>query len=211
MTAPLSPSADEARRLLERELAKSEYQASKPGLLDRAAQAILDWFSSIRFGTLTGTPAIVIVVLLVLVAAALVVIFAVYGLPRLHRRSRDAPSLFGDDDVRTAGALRSSADRAAQSGDFTQAIVELYRAIARDLGERGVITTSPGTTAHDFGERAAALFPAHGRAIRRAAAVFDDVRYLDRPGSESAYRDLRDLDTTLEKAEPSSVPDGVPA
>ena len=53
-----------------------------------------------------------------------------------------------------------------------------FRAVARSLGERGILTTSPGTTAHAFGERASAVFPGHAAGLRDAARAFDAVRYL---------------------------------
>lgn len=201
MTAPLSPDADTARQLLERELSKSEYQASKPGLLDRLATAFWNWVQSIHFGSVQGTPALALTVLLVLVGAAIVAVFLIYGVPRLNRRgTRPTASLFGDDDDRSAAELRASAAAAATAGDHALAIVESYRAIARSMFERGLLTTPPGTTARTFAARASAVFTAHATELAEAAAAFDEVRYLDRPGTAAAYRRVRELDEALEHA-----------
>lgn len=198
MTAPLAPSADEARRWLQEELAKPRYSGARPGLLDRLATAFSDWLDSLRFGGVSGTPALLLVVLLVVVAAGLVVLFAIYGLPRLNRRSTPADPLFGDDDTRPARDLRASAERAAAEGDFDLAVIETYRALARALSERGLVATSPGTTAHSFAVRAAAVFEPRRGEILGAARAFDGVRYLDRTGTEADFVRLRDLDRELE-------------
>jgi hypothetical protein len=214
VTVPLDPTADHARRLLQQELAKQEYQAAKPTLFDRIAQHFFDWLGSIRFGQVHGTSAIALTVVIVLVVASAVVLFRIYGVPRLQRRSAEPLPMFGDDDVRSASDLRRSADDAAASGDLARAIVERFRAVARDLDERGALSTSPGTTAHAFGERAAELFPGHASGLRLAARDFDGVRYLDRPGTAEAYGRVRALDTALEAAEPirhDGVVDGATA
>ncbi|GAA4686631.1 DUF4129 domain-containing protein [Frondihabitans cladoniiphilus] len=202
MTAPLTPSSGDARRLLEQELAKQEYQASKPGLIDRLATAFFDWVESIHFGSVSGAPALAIAVLLFVVVGVIVVLLLVYGLPRFNRHGSVEAPLFGDDDTREAAALRASAATAAAAGDYSRAVVEAYRAIARALGERGALEVTPGTTAHAFGERAALLFPDHGRALTDAARRFDEVRYLDRAGSAAAYESLAALDRELERTTP---------
>ncbi|KQQ28021.1 DUF4129 domain-containing protein [Frondihabitans sp. Leaf304] len=203
MSAPLTPSPDEARRLLQEELAKGEYAASRPGLLDRAASAFWDWVTSLRFGSVEGAPALVLVVLLVVVAAVLVVVFVVYGLPRLNRRGVADGALFGVDDSRSADDLRTSAARAAASGDHAQAIIEQFRAVARALDERDLVTTSPGTTAHAFATQAGVPFAAFASRILDSSRVFDEVRYLDRPGTATDFEALRALDAELEAATPT--------
>ncbi|RKR73271.1 DUF4129 domain-containing protein [Frondihabitans australicus] len=200
MSVPVTPSPQHARQLLEQELQKQEYQSAKPNALDRLSQQFFDWLDSIRFGTVHGTSAIAVTVLVVLIVAAALVLFRIYGLPRLQRRSAGPAPLFGDGDVRTADALRRSADAAAASGDFTTAVIERFRAIARDLDERGELSTSPGTTAHGFGERAAELFPSHADRLREAAGRFDGVRYLDRAGDADGYESVRRLDLDLARS-----------
>jgi hypothetical protein len=203
VSVPLHPSADEARRWLAQELAKNEYRGSQPGFFDRLAQGFWNWVTSLRFGNVSGTPALALIVLLVVVAAAIVVLFAIYGVPRLNRRGTSDATLFGDDDRRPARDLRASAARAADAGDYGTAIVETYRALARSLSERGLVETAPGTTAHAFAVRASAVFEAHRPRILLAAESFDDVRYLDRIGTEADFERLRDLDRELDDAQPT--------
>jgi hypothetical protein len=200
--AALTPSPDEARRLLQQELAKSEYASSRPGLLDRAAEAFWNWVTSLQFGSVQGVPALALIVLLVLVAAVVVVVLLVYGLPRLNRRSAGPSALFGDDDARGSADLRAAARRAAESGDHSTAIIELFRAVARSLDERALLTTSPGTTAHAFAVTAGDVFPGLAPRILSASRSFDEVRYLERPGTPADYDALVELDRELEAARP---------
>ena len=191
---PLTPDADDARREVLRELTKPEYVAARPSWLDRAAQAFWDWLGSIRFGGTEGAPAVALIVLLAVVVIVVVVGLLVYGVPRLNRRSTRDAALFGDDDVRDSEAMRAAARAAASRGDLTLAVAEAFRAVARSLAERGDVAVSPGTTAHDAARRAGDVFPDLRAEFADAASAFDGVRYLDRPGTDEAYRAVVDLD-----------------
>src|SRR5690606_32969609 len=100
-------------------------------------------------------------IIVIVIAALLLVAFLIFGLPRLNRRSSVTGSLFGEDDARTAADMRAAAEKAASRGDYALATAEMFRSIARGLAERTVLSTSPGTTAHDFGVRAGRAFPDH--------------------------------------------------
>ena len=200
--APLDPDPDEARGLLLRELTGRDYVAAQPTWLDRAADAFWSWLNGIRFGGVEGAPAVALVVLLVVVVVALVVVLAVYGVPRLNRRSARGPELFGEDDDRDADRLRRAAAAAAASGDLVLAVTESFRALARALVERDVLATTPGTTARTVGDRAGRRFPELADRLAAAAASFDGVRYLDRPGTEAAWREIVELDAELEQKTP---------
>jgi len=195
---PLTPDADDARRAVLRELTGSEYLAAQPSWLDRAAQAFWDWLGSLRFGGTEGAPAAALIVLLVLVVVVVVVVLLVYGVPRLDRRSTRVAALFGDDDERDSAAMRAAARAAEARGDLTLAVAEAFRAVARSLSERGQVAVSPGTTAHDVARRAGEAFPDLRDELDRAAADFDGVRYLDRPGTLEAYRAVVGLDERLQ-------------
>ncbi|NIJ04131.1 DUF4129 domain-containing protein [Frigoribacterium faeni] len=200
--APLDPDPDEARGLLLRELTGRDYVAAQPTWLDRAADAFWSWLNGIRFGGVEGAPAVALVVLLVVVVVALVVVLAVYGVPRLNRRSARGPELFGEGDDRDADRLRRAATAAAASGDLVLAVTESFRALARALVERDALATTPGTTARTVGDRAGRRFPELADRLAAAAASFDGVRYLDRPGTEAAWREIVELDAELEQKTP---------
>ena len=165
-----------------------------------------DWIESLEFGNVQGPPAFGLGVVVVLVVAALIVAFLIFGLPRINRRSAVAGSLFGDDDVRTAARIRQDAENAARGGDYSTAVVEMFRAIARGLAERTLATTTPGTTARDFAARAGGVFPALADRLQESAVVFDSVRYLGREGTQEQYRSIAALEADLRDARPALEP-----
>jgi len=197
LAAPLTPDADEARRALLRELADPRYDAARPTLLDRAAQAFWEWLQGVRFAGVDGAGGLGLLVLLIVVALVVVVLLVRFGVPRLTRRSRAAEPLFGAADDRDAEALRRAAADAARAGDHTTAVAEQFRALARALDDRGLVTASPGTTANETARRAAGVLPAEADALAAAARAFDEVRYLDRAGTEAAWHQVRALDDRL--------------
>ncbi|MCS0500233.1 DUF4129 domain-containing protein [Protaetiibacter sp. 10F1B-8-1] len=203
---PVDPDRDEARRLLEDELAKSRYQQGEqgsgtPDWLER----LYRWFDELThsLGGENTVPAWV-VVLVVVGIAVLVVAFLVFGVPRLRRRSALAAGdeLFEADDRRDAAAMRRDADAAARDGRWGEAIAERFRAIARSLHERTLVTTVPGSTAHDVARRAAAPLPEHAPALERAASDFDAVRYLGEAGDRERYERLVALDDAIQRSRP---------
>lgn len=199
---PVDPEPPEARDWLIDELSKPVYQSAKPTLFDRVAAAIRDWIESLQFGDVQGPPAFGLGVIVALVAGALIVAFLIFGLPRINRRSSVAGSLFGEDDVRTAVMMRSDAETAARGGDYSAAVVEMFRAIARGLAERTIVTTTPGTTATGFATRAGDLFPLLAPQLASAATVFDEVRYLGRTGTAEQYRVIAALESELRATRP---------
>ncbi len=205
LTVPVEPDRPSARRLLADELAKQEYQAAKPTWFDQLLGNIGEWLDSLRFGGSQGPPAFGMLVLIVVILVLLVIAFLVFGLPRLNRRSSVTGSLFGEDDARTAAQMRSAAEAAAARGDYAAAIAEMYRSIARGLAERTVLSTSPGTTAHDFATRAASVFPPRGADLAASASAFDDVRYLGGAGSREQYELVERLERALRSAKPLAL------
>jgi hypothetical protein len=198
---PVDPGAEEARRWIIAELSKPAYQAAQPTWFDRLSAAFWQWLTSLQFGSGgAGWPVMLIIV--VVVAAAVIAAFLIFGAPRRNRRSAVTGALFGDDDDRSARAIRASADAAAAAGDWTLAIEELFRCIARGLAERTVVTTSPGTTARDFAARAGGAFPEFAARLGTAASAFDEVRYLGRTGVEETYREVGALEVELRSARP---------
>jgi hypothetical protein len=200
---PLTPDGDEAREWAERELADPIYEAAEPTPLDRIARAIGDFFESLFATQLSGDwgpwVALVAAVIVVLVIVAA---FLVWGVPRATGRSRSATELFGEREQRSAAELRRDAEARAAAGEWDAAIVLRFRALARGLVERGAVDTPPGATVHAFARAAARAFPPHADALESAAAAFDDVRYLRRPGTEELYRRIAAVDETVRAARP---------
>ncbi|GAB3605509.1 hypothetical protein GCM10027413_09180 [Conyzicola nivalis] len=201
-TVPVDPDADQARQWLIDELAKPDYRAAQPTWFDLVSAAIGDWFASLRFGGVDGGPNLGALLVILAVVVALVVAFLVFGLPRFARKSGVTGDLFGDSDDRDSTAIRAAAEAAAAAGDFDLAVLEIFRSTARSLAERTVVTTSPGTTAHDFAQRAAVAFPDFADPLATAAVSFDGVRYLGRAGTRAEYEAMARLESGLRAARP---------
>jgi len=198
--APLTPSPDEARRVLVGELSRDEYAASRPTLLDRVASAFWDWLSGLRFAGVDGAGGLLLLVVLVVVAVVVAVLLVRHGVPRLTRRSERGAGLFEGGDDRDADDLRRAAAAAARAGDHTTAVAEQFRALARALDDRGLVAVTPGTTAHEVARVAGVALAGEREALHAAARSFDEVRYLDRPGTDEAWRRLVALDERLAAA-----------
>jgi hypothetical protein len=202
---PVVPDQPEGQDWVIEELSKPQYQAARPTLWDQIIDWILRWLGSFQLPTGEGgpgTPTFGLGVVIVIVVAALIIALLVFGLPRLNRRSKIGGGIFGDEDDRSAAELRDVAARAAAVGDWATAITELFRSIARNLAEREMLISFPGTTAHEFGNSGGALFPAHADALRTAAASFDEVRYLGGSGSREEYEQVDRLERALRSARP---------
>jgi hypothetical protein len=210
---PVDPDAPQARDWVLDELSKQPYQAAKPTLLDQIAQQILRWFGDL-IDWLTsnasqgggGAGSLGFLAILIPVAILVVLAFLIYGVPRLNRRSRVTGALFGEDEQRDAAAMRRDAERAAAAGDFTAAITELFRSLARGLAERTLVTTHPGTTAGEFARRAGTVFPDARDALTTAALDFDRVRYLDQVGTREQWDAMVALEARLRTARPGAAP-----
>lgn len=205
LDVPVDPDRPEAHDLLQEELFKSEYVQAKPTWWDQFIGSITDWINGLTVGQAQGPPALALLVVIIVVAAALIITFLIFGLPRINRRSRVTGSLFGDEDARTAAQMRAAGEAAAARADYATAIAEMFRSIARGLAERTILTTSPGTTAHEFGTRAALIFPQQYRELADAALAFDDVRYLDRPGTSAQYDLVDRLERQLRATKAASL------
>lgn len=204
---PLTPDGDQAREWAEQELLDPAYDIAQPTPFDRAAQAIGDFLAGVfdtqvegAWGSWLALIAGVVVVGLIIAA------FVIWGRPRTQARGRaGVAQLFGDDEARSAAQLRRDAEAHARRGEWDAAIVLRFRAVARGLTERGVVDTAPGTTVHGFARAAARAFPSSADDLETAAAAFDDVRYLRRPGTAQLYRAVTDTDDAVARARPAQV------
>lgn len=203
---PLIPDGDEARRWVEQELADPAYDIAQPTPFDRFAEAVGDFINSLfntqvegAFGSWLALIAGIVVVGLIVAA------FLIWGRPRAQvRGSARVAELFGDDEARSASELRRDAEAHARRGEWDAAVVLRFRALARGLSERGVVETPPGTTVHGFARAASRAFPDSASALEAAAASFDDVRYLRRPGTADLYRPIADTDDEVGRARPAA-------
>ncbi|PVZ96378.1 hypothetical protein DDQ50_05570 [Amnibacterium flavum] len=204
-SVPVDPDADEGRRLLTDELSKNVYQEAKPTWFDLLSQAVFDWFAPLLDSANGAGGAIGLAVAVAAIAALIVAGFLIFGRPRLERRRAGAGALFGSSDERTADEIRGEAERLARDGDYTEAIEEMFRAMARGLDERTLVDVVPGTTAGSFARDAARPFPDEAERLRAASADFDRVRYLGGSGSSERYEAMADLEKRLRTARPATA------
>ena len=200
LEVPVVPDASTARRWATQELADPVYHRGK-SLLSR----LLEWFLSLFDGgsvPVLGLPAGVVAAVVVVVVVAIAgIAFWIAGPVRLARRAAGSVVVLGDDS-RTAAQLRAAADGHAARGDWSAAVLDRFRALVRSLEERVVLDESPGRTAHEAAEAAAARLPEHTADLRRAGRTFDEVCYGKVTAGPDTDAWLRGLDAALVRAQP---------
>ncbi|MDT5106597.1 MAG: hypothetical protein QOI25_4110 [Mycobacterium sp.] len=192
---------DAAHDAAQRELNKPIYPRGSLterllGWLDELLYKLMMEGASIPGGWFTLT----VLFLLVVVAAVVAVRVAM----RTMRTNRGGDSaLFGLHEL-TSAEHRAAAEQAAAQGNWAAAIRHRLRAVARHLEEVGVLNPVPGRTATELARDAGAAVSGLNTELRRAAEAFNDVTYGERPGTESGYRLIADLDDHL-RFRPSGV------
>ncbi|SFK06750.1 DUF4129 domain-containing protein [Cellulomonas sp. KH9] len=198
---PVEPDAAEARRWVRGELLDPAYHRQET-LLER----VLRWFAELLDGLpdvgMSGRTVLLVAVGVVLVVV--VVALVVAGPVRAGARRRRT-AVLSADDRRTAAQLRDAADAAAQAGDWSTAVADRYRAVVRDLEERGLLDDRPGRTAHEAARLAGAALPPHAGALARGGDLFDAVVYGDRPAAAPDDAAMRELDAAVRAARPVAV------
>lgn len=194
-TPPLTPTPEEGRSWLQRELAGPEYHD-----LD-LVERIMRWIERTLSGDLP-TPGEM--PWAQTVAAMVVFALLLVGLGLLVSRARRSPRVARDrnGDVLTAealsaSALRERAEAAYAAGDHGAVVVDGFRALARRQVERGRLPEDPGLTAAEVAaslEREVSTL--HGRA-RAAADLFDEVLYGDHPATAEQAADVLALEHEL--------------
>jgi hypothetical protein len=136
-----------------------------------------------------------IAVLLTLLAVAIIVAIRIARRTMKTNRTGDS-QLFGAVEL-SASEHRLTSERFAAEGNWTLAIRHRLRAVARQLEESGVLNAVPGRTASELARDAAKFLPELTSELAAAAASFNDVTYGERPGTESAYRHIAELDERI--------------
>lgn len=176
--AGLDPDRDEARRWLSEELAHPDYHRPE-ALVERVLGWVGDLIGDLlgRLEVVAGPDRTAVVVL-----AAVLVVAAVVAWLALRGRRRERALAGGtrgviEDPALSAADYRSRAREAADRSDWDAVLLDSYRALAADAGERALLPASPGLTAHEVAALLATSFPEHADRLRRAGDRFDAVRY----------------------------------
>lgn len=208
---PVTPTPDEARRLLLDELARREY-ATGESLLMRFLNWLWDTLSGIT--GLTPPSWQLLALGLGVVAVVLLLAWRVAGPVRLARRHR-AGVVFSADDARSALAFRAEADVLAGRQDWSGAVVALFRAIIRGGQERLLLADRDGQTAREAADALGAAFPTFRGELDWAAGWFEAILYGDgqtrkaRQARQTDFLRMRRLDTELAAARPNRVNHGL--
>ncbi|ODR09859.1 hypothetical protein BHQ15_06135 [Mycolicibacillus koreensis] len=186
---------DPAHDAASHELAKPMYHPDT-SLLDRLG----DWLNDRINQMLAAASEIPGSWFTLTVLAIVLVVVGIVAIRMVRRtmggaRQRD-PMLF-DAGIRTAAEHRATAAACAERGEWAEAIRHRLRAIARDVEESGALSDLPGRTATEWARAAATALPDFAADLSRAAEVFNDVTYGERPGTESGYQIVADLDDRL--------------
>ena len=192
---------DEARQAAERELSKGVYAQDKPGPVERAVEAALEWLDQLLSRAASATPggALGLLVLIVLVVGLAVLVgWQIGPVRRGARPGAPVVELSGPLD---AAEHRRRADGYAREGQFAEAVRERMRAIVRELETRGVLEPRPGRTADEVAREAGAAVPAVAPDLRTAAVVFDEVWYGGRRATAQADAVLRQADQRVQRAQ----------
>jgi Domain of unknown function (DUF4129) len=199
---------DAAHEAAQRELAKPIYP--KASLTER----LMDWIDELLYrladaGASVPGGWLTLGVLLILLVIAVVVAVRIALRTMRTNRGREY-ALFGEHEL-SAAEHRATAEQYAAAGNWSAAIRHRLRAVARQLEESAVVDPVPGRTATELARDAGRIIPNLAVELSRAADAFNDVTYGERPGTESAYRMIVDLDDHLRSRTPASgVADAVP-
>jgi hypothetical protein len=189
---PVDIDRDDARGAATRELADPVYQAAEPSWFDRA----LTWLGELFTGALAIAPGGMVGLVVLMLVAVLVVVavrLRVGPLARARRRPRD---LLGTT-TRSAEEHRRAADHALSRGDLNQAVRERFRAIVRELEQRGVLDEQAGRTVDEIAIQTGQVLPGHAGDFRATARIVDDVLYGGRIATMSHHLTLAELDARL--------------
>ncbi len=203
----LEPGPDQARSWLREELRAATYHHEP--LLDRLWRWVMDRLDSLSSpsGHLSGIPTMVTVLVTLLVAGLLL-----WVLPRVRRERsvrRSAGAVLEDPRV-TAAQYRERAATARAAGRYGEAVLDSYRALAREMGDRTLLEDAPGRTAHEVSVAVATAFPAHARELAHAADLFDSVRYGNGTAGAPEAEEVAALDTALARSRPAATTSTTP-
>lgn len=202
LDVPVDPGRDEARDAAIRELSDPAYHAAEPSLFDKGVGWVLDRFNELFTGIgALSTGGIVGLIILAGLVVLLVVIIR-HRVGRLARSRVGRLSLF-EGRVRSADDHREAAELAVAQGDLAEAVLERFRAVVRELEQRGVLDEGSGRTVDEIASQAGRALPELADELRVAARIFDDVVYGGRPATMDGYLRLVALDSRVQAQRPA--------
>ena len=201
---PVRPDGPTAQRWATEELLDPVYHQQQ-SLLNRLLTWLGHLFSGLHGAALPPRGALLVAAGVLVVV--LVVALWITGPVRRARRSRP-DAVLAAADGRTSAELRAAADAAAAAGDFSAAVAERFRALARSLEERAMLDERPGRTADEVARDAGEVLTTVAVALVRAGRLFDDVVYGGRAGRRSDDDEMRAADDAVRAARRTRQPVG---
>jgi hypothetical protein len=200
---PIDVGRDEARELAGRELLNPIYADAQPPWWQRLSSWAWQHFTDL-LGKLDGATSNRLWLVVLAAVIALIIFIIVRRAGGVQRRRPASGEIFTDRTM-SAAEHRARAEDSARLGDWGHAVLEGFRAVVRQLEERGAIDARAGRTADEAARDAGVVF-GHLRAdLGAAALVFDEVAYGDRPGTADAYSQITTLDHALKQSTMASL------
>lgn len=194
LAAP-QPNDDTAREWAQHELAKNKYHSQKS-----LVEWIIEWLQAhlqIKIGHFSAESSATIVITILAVLAAAVIAWLLIRFAKIRqagaaRDKQQAANAVLFDDVRSSAQLLKAGAAARARGDFSQAVIEYFRAVIRLLAEHSVIAVRPGLTATEAALESSAAI-GYRSLFMPAAAAFNRVYFADAPASEQELIGLMQL------------------
>ncbi|MDO5049849.1 MAG: hypothetical protein Q4D87_08205 [Actinomycetaceae bacterium] len=188
---PLTPSPDEGRELLRRELLKGEYQEKRnwfEEFLLWLVQPLNDWIGD---GGEIPTRPIIIVLIIAIVAVGSWIIYT-----RFLRGGGSPEIVVGDALLDPSIPPEEYRQRAIQmrEGDPSEAVKAAFRAIVARLDRSGLTSTAPGRTVGDVTRTIGAKYPDLAQLAHVCGQSFDVAAYALIPNGRV---DTVDVDQVL--------------
>lgn len=191
---PLTPTPDDARSALRRELLRPEY--NDQNLLQR----FLDWVGrQVDKGVdaASGAPPLSTLAFMLILVGLVGLIVWLASRARRTARTREEGGAVLTDEVVTADELRARAEAALSAGRHEDAVVDGFRAVATRQVERGRLANAPGATAHEVAVALGTEFPHLRDRVVGGGALFDAVLYGDHPATAAQAAAVIALDDEL--------------
>lgn len=160
---------------------------------------VTEWLGELVENAIRATPGgLPSLILLVLVIVAIVVLLRL-GLGPTGLRDALTDRRRGAR-ARSAAEYRAEAETLSERGEWKEAVRARFRAVIRELEERGVLDPRPGRTAGEIVREGGAAVPGITDDLRAAAGTFDEAWYGFREAGPDDYARVRDADDRIRSA-----------
>ncbi|GAB3249959.1 DUF4129 domain-containing protein [Nocardioides dilutus] len=191
---PLTPSPDEARSKLRRELLRPEYNEQN------LVQRFLSWVER-QLGkgldAAADAPPLSTLAAMVILVGLVALLGWLLSRARRTARTREEDRAVLTDEIISADELRARAEAALAAARHEDALVDGFRAVATRQVERGRLADAPGATAHEVALALGREFPHLRGRVDDAGALFDAVLYGDRAATAAQAASVIALDDEL--------------